>query len=50
MLERLNYVSGFGTIYGRTSDFSSKKEMIKYIKDVNRGKVVPKSYIRVTKK
>lgn len=46
VLERLNYgATGTKIIYGKSSDFGSKTEMIKYIKSVNNGKITPKSYL-----
>ncbi|MFD1001467.1 hypothetical protein ACFQ21_19215 [Ohtaekwangia kribbensis] len=45
ILERLNYGGGGSPIvYGKTSDFNSTRELIKYIQAVNKGKISPTSY------
>ena len=44
ILERLNY-GGSTIVYGRTSDFNSKRELMKYIRSINSGKTTPKSYM-----
>jgi hypothetical protein len=44
--ERLNY-GGAGTkiVYGSSADFATKKDLIKYIRSINAGKITPKSYM-----